>query len=162
MSVRTGRPGFHYAYVVAGLTFVLLIAAAGVRSSPTMLIEPLEREFHWSAATISAAIGLNLALFGVMGPFAAGIFERFGLRRTLAAALTVSAIGAALSVFMTQSWQLIVLWGALIGVGTGSIGLVAGATIVNRWFETNRGTVMGILTASNATGNSSSCRSSAC
>ena len=143
---------FHYAYVVAVLAFVLLIAAAGVRSSPTMLIEPLQREFHWTTETISAAIALNLLLFGLIGPFAAGVFERFGLRRTISAALALMAIAAASSIFMTQSWQFLLLWGGMVGVGAGSISLVAGATIVNRWFETNRGTVMGILTASNATG----------
>jgi MFS family permease len=148
----TGRPRIHYAYIVAALAFLLLIAAAGVRSSPTMLIEPLQREFHWSTATISAAIALNLLLFGFIGPFAAGVFERFGLRRTISAALALMAIAAAASIFMTQSWQFLLLWGGMVGIGAGSISLVAGATIVNRWFETNRGTVMGILTASNATG----------
>jgi predicted MFS family arabinose efflux permease len=149
---RRPRPRLHYAYVVASFAFVLLIAAAGVRSSPTMLIQPLEREFHWSAATISAAIAINLGLFGLLGPFAAGVFERFGLRRTIASALALLAVAASASFFMTQAWQFFLLWGAMVGVGTGCIGLVAGATIVNRWFETNRGTVMGILTASNATG----------
>jgi MFS family permease len=147
-----GPSRFHYAYVVAALTFVLLIAAAGVRSSPTMLIQPLQTEFHWTTATISAAIALNLALFGFIGPFAAGVFERFGLRRTIAGALALMALAAAASAEMTQSWQFVLLWGGFIGVGAGSIGLVAGATIVNRWFAVNRGTVMGLLTASNATG----------
>src|SRR5471032_13865 len=146
------RTRLHYAYIVAALAFVLLIAAAGVRSSPTMLIEPLQHEFHWTTATISAAIALNLLLFGLIGPFAAGVFERFGLRRTIAGALALMAVAAAASVFMTQSWQFLLLWGGMVGVGAGSISLVAGATIVNRWFDTNRGTVMGLLTASNATG----------
>ena len=146
------RPRLHYAYVVAGVAFVLLIAAAGVRSSPTMLIQPLEHEFGWSPATISAAIAINLGLFGLIGPFAAGIFERFGVRRTVAAALGILAVAAATSAFMTTAWQFFVLWGLMAGIGSGSIGLVAGATIVNRWFEKNRGTAMGVLTASNATG----------
>jgi MFS family permease len=143
---------FHYAYIVAAVAFFLLIAAAGVRSSPTMLIQALEHEFGWSPATISAAIAINIALFGLMGPFAAGIFERFGIRRTVAGALVLLAIAAAASSLMSQAWQFFLLWGVMVGIGTGSIGLVVGATIVNRWFETNRGTVMGVLTASNATG----------
>ena len=146
------QPRLHYAYVVAALAFVLLIAAAGIRSSPTMLIEPLEHEFHWSVATISAALALNLVLFGFVGPFAAGVFERFGLRRTIASALALTALAAAASTLMTQTWEFVLLWGLLVGIGTGSVGLVAGATIVNRWFDKNRGTVMGVLTASNATG----------
>ena len=153
MSARSlVKPPLHYAYIVAGVAFVLLIAAAGVRSSPTMLIQPLEKEFGWTPATISAAIAVNIGLFGLIGPFAAGIFERFGVRRTVAAALALLATGAALSSFMTQPWQFFLLWGLMAGVGTGSIGLVAGATIVNRWFEKNRGTAMGVLTAANATG----------
>lgn len=142
----------HYAWIAAGLAFVFMIASAGVRSAPTMMIQPLEKEFGWSAATISAAIGVNIALFGLMGPFAAALMERFGLRRVLAAAFALIAAGFVLSTFVTAAWQLVVLWGMMVGLGTGSVGLVLGATIVNRWFETNRGTVMGALTASNATG----------
>jgi sugar phosphate permease len=142
----------HPAYGAAAIAFVLMIAAAGVRSAPTMFITPLEREFGWSPATISAAIGINIALFGLMGPFSAALMERFGLRRTLLCALSALGMAAAASTFMTQPWQLVATWGCAVGLGTGSVGLVLGATIVNRWFETNRGTVMGILTASNATG----------
>ncbi len=142
----------HPAWIAAAIAFALAISAAGVRSAPTMLIRPLENEFHWTAATISLAIGVNIALFGLMGPFAAAFFERFGMRRTLCAALSVLSVAWFLSAFVREPWQLVVLWGVLVGLGTGSVGLVLGATIVNRWFETNRGTVMGVLTASNATG----------
>lgn len=146
------KPRLHPAWIAAAIAFVLAICAAGVRSAPTMLIRPLETEFHWSAATISLAIGVNIALFGLMGPFAAALFERFGMRATLCAALFALSLAWTLSAFVREPWQLFVLWGIFVGLGTGSIGLVLGATIVNRWFETNRGTVMGILTASNATG----------
>ncbi len=142
----------HPAWSAAAIAFVLALCAAGVRSTPTMLIRPLENEFHWTTATISLAIGVNIALFGLMGPFAAAFFERFGMRRTLCTALLALAIAWTLSAFVREPWQLVVLWGVVVGLGTGSIGLVLGATIVNRWFETHRGTVMGLLTASNATG----------
>jgi MFS family permease len=142
----------HYAYVAAAIAFVLMIVAAGVRSGPTMFIAPLEHEFGWSPATISAAIGINIVLFGLVGPFAAAVMERFGLRRTLVSALALMGVAAGASCFMTHPWQLLVSWGFLVGLGTGTVGIVLGATIVNRWFETNRGTVMGVLTASSATG----------
>jgi MFS family permease len=142
----------HQAYVAAGVAFVLMITAAGVRSAPTMFIQPLEHEFGWSPATISAAIAVNIGLFGLMGPFAAALMERFGLRRTLVCALALLGFAAAASSLMTQAWQLVATWGVMVGLGTGSIGLVLGATIVSRWFETNRGSIMGVLTASNATG----------
>jgi MFS family permease len=142
----------HPAFVAAAMGFIVMITAAGVRSAPTMFITPLEREFGWTPATISAAIGINIVLFGLMGPFSAALMERFGLRRTVVCALSALGIAAAVSTRMTQPWQLVATWGLAVGLGTGSVGLVLGATIVNRWFETNRGTVMGILTASNATG----------
>jgi MFS family permease len=142
----------HPAWIAAAIAFALALSAAGVRSAPTMLIRPLENEFHWTTATISLAIGINIALFGLMGPFAAAFFDRFGIRRTLCAALFVLSVAWGLSAFVREPWQLVVLWGVFVGLGTGSIGMVLGATIVNRWFETNRGTVMGVLTASNATG----------
>ncbi len=142
----------HYAFVAAGVAFVLMIAAAGVRSAPTMFIVPLEQEFGWSPATISAAIGLNIVMYGLVGPFAAGLMERFGVRRTLVTALVLLGTAAAASSAMTRPWQLVAAWGLSVGIGSGCVGLVLGATIVNRWFETNRGTVMGLLSASSATG----------
>lgn len=146
------KPRFHVAYVAAAVAFILMIAAAGVRSAPTMFIGPLEREFGWTPATISAAIAVNIGLYGLMGPFSAALMERFGLRRILIAALTLMGAAAAASTLMTQPWQLVATWGIAVGIGTGCIGIILGATIVNRWFETRRGTIMGVLTASSATG----------
>jgi len=142
----------HYAYVAAAIAFVLMIAAAGVRSAPTMFIVPLEHEFGWTPATISAAIGLNIVIYGLVGPFSAAVMQRVGVRRTLVTALLLMGGAAAASTLMARPWELIATWGLTVGLGSGCIGIVLGATIVNRWFETNRGAIMGILTASSATG----------
>ena len=142
----------HYAWIVAGLVFVLLLCAAGVRSAPGVLIIPLERAFGWDRATISSAIALNLVLFGFMGPFAGGAMLRFGIRRTVLAALTLMVAGIALSTLMSQPWHLMLTWGLMIGVGSGVAATVLAATVVNRWFTERRGMVMGLLTASTATG----------
>ncbi|HEY1432431.1 MAG TPA: MFS transporter [Stellaceae bacterium] len=142
----------HYAWIVAGVTFVTLLVAAGLRATPGVLIVPLETEFGWSRATISFAIGLNIFLYGLIGPFAAAVMDRFGLRRTMLAALACIAAGVALTPLMTRSWQLIVLWGVVVGTGSGATALVLGATVVARWFAARRGLVIGILTASTATG----------
>jgi MFS family permease len=144
---------FHPAYAITvAIAFSLLISSAAVRSAPSMMIVPLEKEFGWSDATISAALAVNIGLFGLVGPFAAAIFERFGLRRTITGAFALLALAAGLSTTMRAPWQLMLFWGLMTGLGTGCVGLVVGATIVNRWFEKRRGTVMGLLTASNATG----------
>ena len=142
----------HYAWFVAGLTFLVLLTTAGVRSVPGVLIVPLEREFGWDRATISLAISVNLLLYGLIGPFAAAVMERLGVRRTMICSLVILATGVGLTIWMTSPWQLVVLWGVVVGGGTGMTALVLGATVVNRWFVRQRGLVLGILTASTATG----------
>src|SRR5215472_11072417 len=146
------REKLHYAWVVAGVTFLTLLVAAGLRATPSVLIVPLESEFGWSRSTISFAIGLNILLYGLIGPFAAAVMDRFGLRRTMLGALLCIAIGVSLTPLMTQPWQLTLLWGVIVGTGSGATALVLGATVVTRWFVARRGFVLGVLTASTATG----------
>ena len=144
---------FHYAWIVAAITFLTLIVAAGVRSVPSVLIVPLEHEFGWTRATISFAVSVNLLLYGLIGPFAAGFINLYGPRRVMLLAFTLVAAGvASTSLIMHTPWQLTLLWGVLVGAGTGLTALVLGATVVHRWFHVHRGTIIGVLTASTATG----------
>jgi MFS family permease len=142
----------HYAWIVAGVGFVTLITAAGFRSTSGVLIVPLEDEFGWSRATIGLAVSINLLCFGLGGPFAAALVERFGLRRVMATALVTVSAGSALTVLMTEPWQLCLLWGVVNGLATGAVSVPLAAIIANRWFVERRGLVTGLLTASNATG----------
>ena len=146
------RTRVHRAWWVAGVAFVALVASAGFRATPGVLILPLQEEFGWSTATVSLAVSVNLLLFGLTAPFAAALMEQFGMRRVVATALCVVAAGSGLTVFMTASWQLVLCWGVLVGLGTGSMALVFAATVANRWFTRSRGLVTGILTAGSATG----------
>lgn len=151
--VSTATPRrFHYAWIVAGVTFLTLLATAGVRSAPGVLIVPLEKEFGWSRTTISAAISINIMLYGLIGPFAAALMDWLGIRRTVLLSLATVATGVSLTMFIQEPWQLMLLWGVVVGAGTGMTALVLAATIVNRWFTTHRGLVIGVLTASTATG----------
>src|SRR6185437_4075139 len=143
----------HYAWVVAALTFVILLMAVAVRATPSVLIVPLEDSLGWSRSVISFAISINIILYGLMGPFAAALMQQIGIRRTVLLALTLIAGSVALSSQMTQSWQLILTWGLGVGLGSGVTALVFGATVVNRWFSKQQGLVMGFITASTATGN---------
>jgi predicted MFS family arabinose efflux permease len=142
-----------YALVVVGITFISLLAAAGVRSAPGVLIIPWEKAFGWDRSTVSLAAGIGIFLYGLMGPFAAALMQTIGVRRTMAGALTLMSLSAVLSLFMHEPWQLIATWGVLSGLGSGCVALVLAATIVNRWFVTHRGLAMGVLSASTATGN---------
>lgn len=142
----------HRAWIVAAVTLVALVGAAGFRSAPGVLLVPLQEEFGWSTATISLAVSVNLLLFGLTAPFAAALMDRFGMRRVVAVALVVVSAGSGLTVFMTESWQLTVCWGLLVGLGTGSMALVFAATVANRWFTRSRGLVTGVLTAGGTAG----------
>jgi sugar phosphate permease len=142
----------HYAWIVAGVTFLALLASAGIAATRAVLVLPLEREFGWDRATISLALSINLLLFGLCGPFAGALMLRFGLRRVMLAALSVLATAVALSTFMQAAWQLVLLWGVLIGLGSGAMALVLGATVATRWFVARRGLVTGLFAASTATG----------
>jgi MFS family permease len=142
----------HYSWIVAGVTFVILLGASGFRSTPGVLIVPLEEAFGWSRATISVAVSVNLLLFGLSGPFAAAAMVRFGVRRVVLTALVLVSVGSALTVWMTAPWQLILLWGVVVGLGTGAMASVLAATVATRWFTRSRGLVTGALTAASATG----------
>ena len=152
MSEDMARRSFHYAWVVASVTFVILIVTAGVRATPGVLMLSFEREFGWSRAIISSAVAINIALFGIIGPFAASVMDRWGVRRVVLAALALLSASVALTTQMQSQWQLTLLWGVLVGTGTGVTSMVLAAIIANRWFDERRGLVLGILSAGNATG----------
>jgi len=149
---RSAAGGLHYAWIIAAVTFVVVVVTAGVRATPGILIVPLEQEFHWSRATISFAIGVNLLLYGAVGPFAAALMDRFGVRRTMTLSLVATAFGVALSPVMSEPWQLILLWGVVVGIATGFIGAYLAAFIAARWFKERQGLIVGLLTAGNAAG----------
>ncbi|KKC38116.1 MFS transporter [Devosia epidermidihirudinis] len=142
----------HYGWVVAATTFLTMLATAGAMGSAGVLIGPLEAEFGWSTADISSAMAVRLVLFGLFGPFAAAFMNQFGVRNVVATALILIAIGIVGSFFMAEVWQLVLLWGLIVGVGTGMTAMVLGATVAARWFDKQRGLVVGLMTASSATG----------
>ena len=146
------RRRWHRAWTIAAITLGALVAAAAFRSSTGVLMEPIEREFGWDRTTTSGAVSLNLVLFGLVAPFAAALMDRWGVRRIVTVALGLVGLASAATVLMTQAWHLWLLWGLVIGVGTGMIALVFGAIVANRWFVERRGLVMGIFSAGNATG----------
>ncbi len=142
----------HYAWIVAGVTFVTLLGAAGFRATPGLLINPLGDEFGWSKGTVSIAISVNLVLYGLIGPFAAALMARFGLRVVVIGALITISVGALLTTQMTRPWHMVLTWGVLVGAGSGCMATVLAATVATRWFVARRGLVVGALTAAGATG----------
>jgi sugar phosphate permease len=146
------RQPLHYSWTVAGVTFLTLLTTAGVRATPGVLIIPLEQEFGWTRAMISVAVSVSILLYGLMGPFAAALMDTLGIRRTMLCSLGLVAVGVALTALMTAPWQLVMLWGVVVGGGTGMTAVVLGAVVVSRWFATRQGLVLGMLTASTATG----------
>ncbi|MDB5576000.1 MAG: transporter [Bradyrhizobium sp.] len=152
LSAALARRNIHYGWAMVAVTFLTALISAGTVGAPGVFIVPLQKEFGWSTAEISSALSIRFILFGLMAPFAAALLNRYGLRNVTLSSLLVVASGLVASLFMTQIWQLVLLWGVVIGLGTGMTALVLGATIAARWFSARRGLVVGILTASVATG----------
>src|ERR1700722_10548286 len=152
LAERLARHGIHYGWVIVAVTFVTTLTTAGAMGLPGALIVPLSKEFGWDVAQISSAIAIRLVLFGLMAPIAAALIETYGVQRVVIAAIGFIVSGLLLALTMTQVWHLVVLWGIVVGIGTGMTALVLGAIIATRWFVARRGLVIGMLTASTATG----------
>jgi MFS family permease len=152
LAATLARRNVYYGWVVVGVTFLTLLVTAAAMGMPGVLIVPLEKEFGWDNAQISSALAIRIMLFGLFGPFAAAFMNRFGVRRVIMFAMTLIAGGLLGSLAMTQLWQLIFLWGIVVGIGTGLTAMVLAATVATRWFNHRRGVVIGMLAASSATG----------
>ncbi len=152
MSAKPTSTKIHYSWIVAGVAFLTLLAAAGARATPGVIMLPIGNEFQWSRAKVSSIVSVNILLFGLIGPFAAALYQRFGLRRTMMAGLALLSVGYGLSTVATHYWQFLLLWGFVVGAGSGLAATVLGAAVATRWFTERRGLVMGLLTASTATG----------
>src|SRR6266852_5107470 len=148
LSAALARRNIHYGWVMVGVTFFTSLISAGTVGAPGVFIVPLQHEFGWTTAEISSALSIRFMLFGLMAPFAAALLNRFGLRNVALASISIVATSLLLSLGMNKVWQLILLWGVTIGFGTGMTALVLSATVATRWFNTRRGLVIGMLSAS--------------
>jgi sugar phosphate permease len=146
------RRGIHYGWIVAAVTFLTMLTMSAALGLPGAMMKPLGQEFGWSTEQVSSALALRFALFGLMGPFAAVLMERYGLRAVMCTGLALVGTGMALVTLASQLWQLFILWSLMLGIGTGLTALVLGAVVANRWFVARRGLVIGMLSASSATG----------
>jgi sugar phosphate permease len=152
LAPRLARLNIHYGWVIVAVTFLTMLSTAGAMGLPGALILPLNKEFGWAVGAISSALAMRLALFGLMGPFSAGLIERYGVRAIVLTAISLIVAGLLSALLMTQLWHLVLLWGLVVGIGTGLTAVVLGAIVSTRWFSKHRGLVLGMLTASNATG----------
>jgi sugar phosphate permease len=146
------RRGIHYGFVVATVTFFTMLIMSAALGLPGAMMKSFNLEFGWSVDEVSSAVALRFFLFGLMGPFAALLMERYGLKKVMCSGLFMVGLGLALATKVTALWHLFVLWGVVLGVGTGMTALVLGAVVSSRWFTKKRGLVLGIFSASTATG----------
>jgi MFS family permease len=143
---------FHYAWVVVAITFLALLVTSSVRAAPGVLITPLEREYGWDRAAISAAIAVSILTFGLGGPLSGTLMRLFGPRKVILFGCSLVAAGLLAMLTLHDLWQFFVFWGVVVGIGTGAVGNVLGATVAHRWFRTHRGLVIGAFGAATSTG----------
>jgi MFS family permease len=152
LAAGLARRGIHYGWLVVAVTFLTMLCAAAVRSMPGVLIRPFEAEFGWDRASISTAVAINLVLFGAMGPFVGRWMDRYGPRRVAIGAVTMLMLGALATTTMTSVLHLDLYWGFVVGMGAGGVAMVLVGSVVNRWFDRQRGLLTGVLGAANSTG----------
>jgi sugar phosphate permease len=143
---------FYYGWFVISLCFLTTLTSAGVRSSPSVLIHPLEAEFGWSRTLIASAVSMNLLLFGIAAPISGWLIDRLGPRKVMLGSLSLLIVGVSGTMMMTQFWQFFLVWGVIVGLGAGGVGSVLTATVGNRWFIAKRGLALGILGSASSTG----------
>ena len=146
------RRGIHYAWVIAAVTFFAMLTTSAALGLPGVMLQPLAREFGWSIDQLSSVFAVRFVLYGLLGPFAAVLIARFGLRRVMAVAACSIAMALLAATGVTRLWQLFILWGLVLGCASGLTALVLGAMIASRWFTARRGLVVGLFAASAATG----------
>jgi sugar phosphate permease len=149
---RAASRRVHPAWIVASATFLILMLSASVRGVFGVLIDPLHDEFGWSRTSIATASTINLIVFGLMGPVAAALLVRFGLRRVTVASLATIAVGALIATLSTRPWHLWFAWGAVMGVGQSCVATVLAATVASLWFVERRAVVSGVLIAAGTAG----------
>jgi len=149
---RRSRTGIHRSWWVAVVIGLVILVTGWSTGMPGMLTDPLREAFGWSRNVIGFAFAVNIFFYGLTAPFAAALMDRFGIRRVITGALTIMAAGAALTALMARPWQLVIGWGVLVGLGTGSTALTFAATVTSRWFVARRGLVSGVLTSANMLG----------
>ena len=146
------RFGIHYGWLVVFVIFLVLLFSAGIRNIPGLIVIPLEQEFGWTRSAISFAIGISILMYGLGGPFSGRLIGRFGPMRLLVGALTISALGTAALFYLQNIVQLTLVWGVLVGITTGVLGMPLGAALAARWFVSRRGMVTGIIGAGSSAG----------
>ncbi|TBL77281.1 MFS transporter [Paenibacillus thalictri] len=146
------KTGFYYGWIVILITFVTLLVSAGIRSMPSILMLPFEKEYGWNRGSISSVVSTGIFLYGLIGPFSAAMLEKFGIRKVMVISMAVLAVSLSVTPFMTALWQFELLWGVVAGLGSGMLANVLGVTVANHWFVKRKGLVVGMLTASAATG----------
>ncbi|MBI4609022.1 MAG: MFS transporter [Candidatus Rokubacteria bacterium] len=149
---RHGRSGIHYAWVVLAAATLVLLAAAGMRSSFGVFIKPMEAEFGWDRASLSMVASLSLLLYGAAGPVVGRLADRWGPRGVLACATALLAAGALATAQVGALWQLYLTAGILTALGAGGMAMSVAASLAARWFDTRRGLVLGVAGGGMAAG----------
>jgi sugar phosphate permease len=134
------------------ISFLYAMFATSALGVPAVLILPMSKELGWSIGELSAPQGLRVALFGLCAPLAGGLMLRYGVRRMVFLSGALLMAGLAVSITMTQKWQLWLGMGVLLGLAPGITAMQLNAVVPARWFAQHRGLAIGILGAAVATG----------
>ncbi|MEE6449975.1 MFS transporter [Gottfriedia acidiceleris] len=148
--MKSGK--IHYSWIILIVTFLSVIIAAVTNTMSGVMMIPFEKEFGWSRASISGAFAICITLVGFSGPFIAGLYQKFSVRKVLLVGMGTLLAAILLTTIMTQIWHLFIIWGIIIGLSAGAFLTVLNAYVATTWFEKKRGLALGLLTSSSAAG----------
>lgn len=137
---------FHYAWIIVFVTFLAFLAVQGGRLAFGAFVEPWEKDLHMDRATTSLISTLSFVIYGLSQPFIGRLIDRYGARLILSISTLLVGVSFFFITFVTQPWQLFVLY-SLVSVGVGGASNVAGTVLITNWFTKKRGLALGIMEA---------------
>ncbi len=129
----------------------LLIYGGAVNNFSSYHLVPVTETMEISRTAFSLSNSVR-SVMGVLSTLFSGmLIHRFGYRKMAAAGLGVAGLAYAVYAVMDSYWLLLV-GAALLGLASGFCATAAVSRLLNSWFHKYRGTVLGIVTAATGVG----------
>jgi MFS family permease len=146
---QSGR--MFYGWIVLGAAFLIIMIGIGTMFSSGVFLIPLQEEFGWTRSEISLASFLNWITFGLFSFLCGTLSDRIGTRHVVIFGGAILGLSLILSGSIRQLWHLYLTFGLLGGIGVGAFYVPLSAT-ATRWFSSNRGLALAIVSGGNGTG----------
>jgi MFS family permease len=133
---------------------VIIILAAGSRTSLAAFLKPIEADLNLDRSVLSNAGAITVLTYGLAQPLVGALASRFGPRPVMVGGVILTAVGGLGVATATQPWQLYLYAGVVPGLGFASASSVPAAVLLAGWFVSRLGLATGIVSAAIPAGQS--------